>query len=92
VSTPEANKAAKASLDRACRDLKEGKVHALVTAPINKEALNEGQRDDVPCTKGNDELAAVAYALHLNEQAKRNAIKLPVIRPTAWNNKYLTLK
>lgn len=55
VSTPEANKAAKASLDRACRDLKEGKVHALVTAPINKEALNEGQRDDVPCTKGHTE-------------------------------------
>ena len=57
-----------------------------------RQYLPNVQRDDVPCTKGNDELAAVAYALHLNEQAKRNAIKLPVIRPTAWNNKYLTLK
>ena len=43
--SPEANRAAKASLDRACRDLKEGKVHALVTAPINKEALNGGHTE-----------------------------------------------
>lgn len=43
--TPESNKAAKASLDRACRDLKEGKVHALVTAPINKEALHGGHTE-----------------------------------------------
>ena len=35
----DANKAAKASLDRACRDLKAGLVQALVTAPLNKEAL-----------------------------------------------------
>jgi len=40
-----ANKAAKASLDRACRDLKDGKAHALVTAPINKEALNGGHTE-----------------------------------------------
>lgn len=40
-----ANKAAKASLDRACKDLKEGKVHALVTAPINKEALHGGHTE-----------------------------------------------
>ena len=45
VSTPEANKAAKASLEHACRDLKEGKVHALVTAPINKEALGGGHTE-----------------------------------------------
>lgn len=43
--TPEANKAAKASLDRACRDLKEGKVQAIVTAPINKEALGGGHTE-----------------------------------------------
>ena len=43
--TPEANKAAKASLDRACRDLKEGKVQAIVTAPINKEALHGGHTE-----------------------------------------------
>ena len=40
-----ANKAAKASLDRACQDLKAGKVQALVTAPLNKEALNGGHTE-----------------------------------------------
>lgn len=45
TQTPEANKAAKASLDRACRDLKAGKVQALVTAPLNKEALNGGHTE-----------------------------------------------
>ena len=55
VSTADANKAAKASLDRACRDLKEGKVQALVTAPINKEALKDVQKDNVQCTNGHTE-------------------------------------
>ena len=41
----EANKAARASLERACQDLKEGKVQALVTAPLNKEALNGGHTE-----------------------------------------------
>ena len=45
VATPEANKAAKASLERACRDLNEGKVHALLTSPINKEALKGGHTE-----------------------------------------------
>lgn len=45
VATEAANKAAKASLERACRDLKAGKVHALVTAPINKEALQGGHTE-----------------------------------------------
>ena len=47
LGTPsaDANKAAKASLDRACRDLKEGKVQALVTAPLNKEALHGGHTE-----------------------------------------------
>ena len=44
-NTADSNKAAKASLDRACRDLKEGKVQALVTAPINKEALQGGHTE-----------------------------------------------
>ena len=43
--SPEANKAAKASLDRACQDLKACKVQALVTAPINKEALGGGHTE-----------------------------------------------
>ncbi len=47
LGTPsdDANKAARASLERACRDLKEGKVQALVTAPLNKEALNGGHTE-----------------------------------------------
>ena len=47
LGTPseDANKAAKASLDRACRDLKAGLVDALVTAPINKEALGSGHTE-----------------------------------------------
>lgn len=45
VMTEQANKAAKASLDRACADLQAGKVHALVTAPLNKEALHGGHTE-----------------------------------------------
>jgi len=41
AATPEAGKAALAALERACRDLKAGKVQALVTAPLNKETVNE---------------------------------------------------
>ena len=44
-NTEMSNKAAKASLDRACADLKAGKVQALVTAPINKEALHGGHTE-----------------------------------------------
>ena len=50
-----ANKAAKAALDRACVDMKNGKADALVTAPLNKEALNKGQSDQVPSTIGHTE-------------------------------------
>ncbi|MGN0234720.1 MAG: 4-hydroxythreonine-4-phosphate dehydrogenase PdxA [Paludibacteraceae bacterium] len=39
VSTPEAGQASFAALERACADLKAGKVQALVTAPINKENI-----------------------------------------------------
>ena len=42
-STPEAGKASLACLKRACADLQQGYVHALVTAPINKENI---QADD----------------------------------------------
>ena len=45
VPSEAANKAAKASLDRACKDLKDGKVQALVTAPLNKEALSGGHTE-----------------------------------------------
>lgn len=45
TNTEVSNKAAKASLDRACADLKAGKVQALVTAPISKEALGGGHTE-----------------------------------------------
>ena len=45
TNTEASNKAAKAALDRACADLKAGKVQALVTAPLNKEALNGGHTE-----------------------------------------------
>ena len=38
-STPEAGQASFQALSRACEDLKQGLVHALVTAPINKENI-----------------------------------------------------
>lgn len=44
-NTEASNKAAKASLDRACANLKAGKVQAIVTAPINKEALKGGHTE-----------------------------------------------
>ena len=43
VSTPEAGQASLKSLQRACQDLKNGLVHAIVTAPINKDNI---QSDD----------------------------------------------
>ncbi len=45
TNTEESNKAARASLERACKDLKEGKVQALITAPLSKEALGGGHTE-----------------------------------------------
>jgi 4-hydroxythreonine-4-phosphate dehydrogenase len=39
VSTAEAGQASFKSLQRACQDLKQGLVHAIVTAPINKDNI-----------------------------------------------------
>ena len=39
ASTPEAGQASLKSLQRACQDLKNGLVHAIVTAPINKDNI-----------------------------------------------------
>lgn len=55
-STEASNKAAKAALDRACADLKAGKVQAIVTAPINKEALQGGHTEYLAARFGPDEL------------------------------------
>ena len=55
-NTEHSNKAAKASLDRACADLKAGKVQAIVTAPINKEALHGGHTEYIAERFEGDEL------------------------------------
>lgn len=55
-NTEQSNKAAKASLDRACADLKAGKVQAIVTAPINKEALHGGHTEYIAQRFEGDEL------------------------------------
>ena len=55
-NTDPSNKAAKASLDRACADLKAGKVQAIVTAPINKEALHGGHTEYIAQRFEGDEL------------------------------------
>lgn len=52
----EANKAAKASLERACRDLKAGLVAAIVTAPLNKEALGGGHTEYITRLFGGESL------------------------------------
>ena len=44
-NTEASNKAAKASLDRACADLQAGRVQAIVTAPLSKEALGGGHTE-----------------------------------------------
>ena len=51
VSTPEAGKASYQSLQRACQDLKNGLVHAIVTAPINKDNI----QSDAFCYSGHTE-------------------------------------
>jgi len=43
TSTPEAGKASLASLKRACGDLQQGLVHAIVTAPINKANIQSDE-------------------------------------------------
>ena len=43
VSTPEAGKASLQSLQRACQDLKNGLVQAIVTAPINKDNIQSDE-------------------------------------------------
>ena len=55
-NTEHSNKAAKSSLDRACADLKAGKVQAIVTAPISKEALHGGHTEYIAQRFEGDEL------------------------------------
>ena len=55
-NTESSNKAAKAALDRACADLQAGKVQAIVTAPLNKEALGGGHTEYLEKRFQGDEL------------------------------------
>ena len=55
-NTEASNKAAKAALDRACADLQAGRVQALVTAPLNKEALGGGHTEYLEKRFQGDEL------------------------------------
>jgi pyruvate carboxylase subunit B len=56
-------------------------VESQKTAPLKVES------------KSDDEMAAVAMALHLaGKKQKPGTIALPIVRPTAWNHKYFTLK
>ena len=55
-NTEASNKAAKAALDRACSDLQAGRVQALVTAPLNKEALGGGHTEYLEKRFQGDEL------------------------------------
>jgi hypothetical protein len=76
------------------KDLAERMRKAGKEVPENLRAYLEPQQPAAaqPAPAGNDDMAAVAMAMYLNEQAKSGSIKLPVIRPTAWNHKYFTLK
>ena len=55
-NTDASNKAAKASLERACADLQAGKVQAIVTAPLSKEALGGGHTEYLEKRFQGDEL------------------------------------
>ena len=61
AATPEAGKAALAALERASKDLKEGAVQALVTAPLNKETVNEAVKGLRPEFKGHTEWLAEQF-------------------------------
>ena len=70
------------------KDLEERRAkagQAPVAAPVAKS-----QESGV---KSQDEMAAVAYALHLaGQKPKEGIITLPEIHHSAWNHKYYTLK
>ena len=79
------------------KDLAERMQKAGKEVPENlRQYLPQAQitNDELRMTNANDEMAAVAMALHLaqGKQHKEGIIELPYIHPTAWNNKYYTLK
>lgn len=74
TNTAESNKAAKAALDRACADLKAGKVQALVTAPLNKEALHGGHTEYLERTFSDERLAISGSLMMLCSENLRVAL------------------
>ena len=77
------------------KDLAERMQKAGKEVPENlRQYLPNVQSANVQCAKtGNDDQAAVAYALYLaGKKPKEGIITLPEIHHTAWNHKYYTLK
>ena len=73
VSTPEAGRASLAALEKACADLKSGKVHALVTAPINKENI----QSDTFRFAGHTEYLTSLFG-EPNEQGEKHSLMMMV--------------
>ena len=71
------------------KDLAERRAKAgIQSAPSTPNTQNTPNAQ-----KADDEMAAVAMALHLaGKKQKPGTIALPIVRPTAWNHKYFTLK
>ncbi|RPA68245.1 4-hydroxythreonine-4-phosphate dehydrogenase PdxA [Cyclobacteriaceae bacterium YHN15] len=60
VETQESGKLALAALDHAIKDLKEGKIDGLVTAPLNKNNINSPEKRFV----GHTEYLTEAFGIH----------------------------
>ena len=82
--------------DKQYREYKSGLAKEQFNQDLAKrKGLANVQSDNVQGTKdkSQDELAAVAMALHLaGKKQKPGTIALPVVRPTAWNHKHYVLK
>ena len=68
-----------------------------IPTELQKYLSTAAQTEDRPASpdraQTDNDLAAVAYALHLaGKKPKQGIITLPRIKSTAWNHKYFTLK
>lgn len=72
-STKEAGQAALKSLERACKDVKDGKAQALVTAPINKANI---QCPEFPFTGHTEYLANQFANVNENENVNSGALMM----------------
>jgi hypothetical protein len=86
--------------DKQYREYKSGLAKEQFLKDLEARRAKAGQPSAVspqpsvkPAAKSDDEMAAVAMALHLaGKKQKPGTIALPIVRPTAWNHKYFTLK